>query len=71
MEASRFRRTDHVNSYEDLCCTICWDGDQDPAVELASGVYVTCGGIWKREEDNQWRFWEDAAVIDELNGGVP
>jgi hypothetical protein len=26
-----------------------------------------CGGAWKREADNQWRFWEDTTVTDELD----
>lgn len=67
MEASRFRPTDTVETYDDLIQGICWDDDEDKEAALAGGVYVTSGGIWKREEDNQWRFWEDAAVADELN----
>ena len=70
----RFRHTETVESFEDLCCTICWDEDEDPAEKLAGGVYATCGGEWRREDDNQWRFWEDAVVVDELrhsNGQEP
>lgn len=69
MEASRFKATDLVESYDDLIQGICWDDSEDKEAALAGGVYVTCGGIWRREEDNQWRFWEDQAVVEALNGG--
>jgi hypothetical protein len=59
-------RTETVESYEDLCCTICWDDDEDPEEALAGGVYVTCVGEWRREADNQWRFWEDPIVAAEF-----
>jgi hypothetical protein len=59
-------RTDTVESYEDLLCTICWDDDEDPEAALAAGVYAVCGGEWRREEDNQWRFWEDPVIAAEL-----
>lgn len=61
------RRTDHTESFEELCATICWSEEEDPADELASGVYPVCGGEWRREQDNQWRFWEDPVVVDEMN----
>lgn len=67
MEASRFRPTDALVPYEELKASICWDDDEDQDAALATGVYVTCGGIWKREQDNEWRFWEDGTVADELN----
>lgn len=61
------RRTDCVESFEELCLTICWSEEEDPADELARGVYEVCGGEWRREDDNQWRFWEDPVVADEMN----
>ena len=61
-----FRRTDTVESYEDLCCTICWDDDEDPEAALQGGTYAVCCGEWRREADNQWRFWEDPIIADEL-----
>lgn len=60
------KRTDHVESEEDLLCTICWDDDEDPQAELAPGIYKTCGGEWRREADGRWRFWTDPEVEQEL-----
>jgi hypothetical protein len=60
------RRTEHVESYEDLCSTICWDEYDDPETALLDGVYAVCGGEWRREQDNQWRFWEDPILVAEL-----
>lgn len=59
-------RTDSVETYEDLCCTICWDDDEDIEAALAGGVYQTCAGEWRREDDGQWRFWKDPAIWAEL-----
>jgi hypothetical protein len=61
--SERFTRTETVESYADLCRTICWDYDEDPEQELSAGVYPVCGGEWRRETDNLWRFWEDAFVM--------
>jgi len=62
------RATDTVETFEDLCCTICWNDDEDPATELASGVYKTCAGEWRREADDRWRWWEDPEIMAELLG---
>jgi hypothetical protein len=59
-------RTDVVESYEELFCTLVWDDDESPEAALAGGIYTVCGGEWRREQDNQWRFWEDLIVTAEL-----
>lgn len=59
-------RTEYVESFEDLRCTICWDDGEDIERELASGVYPVCGGEWRREADGMWRFWEDPIIAAEL-----
>lgn len=65
---ANLKRTESVEAYEDLCCMICWDEDEDPESKLNSGVYAVCGGEWRREENNQWRFWENEAVMADLRG---
>lgn len=60
------RATDAIESYEDLCCTLCWDDDEDPEAALAGGVYAVAAGEWRREPDGQWRFWEDPEIMHEL-----
>ncbi len=62
----KLRSTDNVETLEELCGIICWDEDEDPTQKLASGVYAVCGGEWRREQDNQWRFWEDPIIAAEL-----
>lgn len=63
---TELRRTDHTETYADLCCTLCWDDDEDPETALASGVYAVAAGEWRREADGLWRFWEDEVVMREL-----
>lgn len=69
MEASRFRPTDTVETYDSLITNLCWDDDVDKEAALSGGSYAVCGGVWVREEDNQWRFWADKVVEEELNIG--
>jgi hypothetical protein len=61
-------KTDSVQSYEDLCRTICWDDDEDVEAALAPGVYATAAGEWRREENDMWRFWQDDLIMAELLG---
>lgn len=56
-------RTEDVETYEDLCLTICWDDNEDIEAALAPGVYVTCAGEWRREENGLWRFWQDDTIM--------
>lgn len=53
-------------SFEDLCCAICWDDFEDPEIQLASGLYKTCAGEWRREADGRWRYWKDPIIMAEL-----
>lgn len=63
---AKLEPTDHVETYEDLCCTLCWNDDEDPEKALAPGVYAVSAGEWRREADGQWRFWKDPIIWKEL-----
>ena len=63
---AKLEPTRNTETYEDLCCIICWDDDDNPEKELAGGIYKTCAGEWRREQDGLWRFWQDPEIMAEL-----
>jgi hypothetical protein len=63
---AELRSTETVETTEDLISIICWDDDEDPMKVLAGGAYQVCGGEWRHEGDERWRFWEDPIVAAEL-----
>lgn len=54
-----YRRTDDVLTAAELRHFIVLDDDEDADDVLRPGVFQTCAGEWRREQDGRWRWWQD------------
>jgi hypothetical protein len=63
--AEKLQRTERVITEAELR-TMLDDEDVDSFADVISkGVTQVRGGVWRREQDGRWRFWQNPDWSDE------
>jgi hypothetical protein len=63
--AETVQRTEQVITVAELCEILDDEDDRNFADLTSKGVAQVRGGIWRREQDGRWRFWQNPNWSDD------